>query len=226
MLAIFQIINGSMQSDTQSDAQIFNLTSLTPGIAIFSFSFVMLYMAMLISKDKKTSFLLRLFSAPLTASDFLLGYAIPGLVIALMQEIICFSASLIIAFATGQTVDILGYLCSIITLFPTSIIFIAMGMFFGTVFSEKAAPGISSLFISVSGMVSGAWMPLEQMKTFGKICRFLPFYPAVRVGREAMSLWSGVYNTFLLDAAIVIAYAVVLSLLAVYAFKARMRKDK
>jgi len=212
MLVMFRVISTS----SPGEADLFGLDSLAPGIAVFSFSFVMLYMAILTSKDKSTSFLIRLFSAPMTAFDFLLGYAIPGLVIALAQVIFCFAASATIAV----------FLCGTLVLFPLSIFFIAMGIFFGTVFSEKAAPGMSSLIISLSGMLSGAWMPLETMKAFGTVCRFLPFYPSVRIGREAVSLWSGVYDSFMLDTATVLGYIVIACFIATLAFKSKMKKDK
>lgn len=222
MLVMFRVISASSPGETD----LFGLDSLAPGIAVFSFSFVMLYMAILTSKDKSTFFLIRLFSAPMTTFDFLLGYAIPGLVIAFAQVILCFAASAAIAVFSGQAFSIAGYLCGTIVLFPLSVLFIAMGIFFGTVFSEKAAPGMSSLIISLSGMLSGAWMPLETMKAFGTVCRFLPFYPTVRMGREAVSLWSGVYNSFLLDTATVLGYIVFACFIATLAFKSKMKKDK
>ena len=55
----------------------FPIQRLAPGIAMFGLSFITLFSATLISKDRTTSFLARLFSSPLTARDFILGYAAP-----------------------------------------------------------------------------------------------------------------------------------------------------
>ena len=56
---------------------LFELDQLTPGVVVFGYSFLALFAALLISKDRSTSFLLRLFSTPMTAADFILGYLLP-----------------------------------------------------------------------------------------------------------------------------------------------------
>ena len=67
----------------------FTLDMLTPGIAVFSGAFAMLYMALLVSRDRATWFLTRLYSSPLTDGDFVLGYALPGILIGAGQLVIC-----------------------------------------------------------------------------------------------------------------------------------------
>ena len=61
MLAIFQILG----SYVDEEASIFELLSLLPGIIVFSYSFVMLVMSLLVSKDRETFFLKRLYSSPM-----------------------------------------------------------------------------------------------------------------------------------------------------------------
>lgn len=56
---------------------LFEIQSITPGIAVFGLSFLSLFSGMLIAKDRSTSFLMRLFASPLSPSDFILGYALP-----------------------------------------------------------------------------------------------------------------------------------------------------
>ena len=68
---------------------------------------------------------------------------------------------------------------------PALLIFVFLGILIGTLFGDKSAPGVCSLFINVAGILGGCWMPLETMGKFELICRFLPFYPSVYIGRAA-----------------------------------------
>ena len=79
---------------------LFALDQLTPGIAVFGLSFISLFSGMLIAKDRSTSFLMRLYAAPLTAADFILGYTLPLLPMTILQSAVCFVA----AFFLGQCV--------------------------------------------------------------------------------------------------------------------------
>ena len=56
----------------------FTLDYLTPGIAVFSNAFIMLYTTLLVSRDRSTAFLCRLYTSPMRTKDFVLGYALPG----------------------------------------------------------------------------------------------------------------------------------------------------
>jgi ABC-2 type transport system permease protein len=103
------------------------------------------------------------------------------------------------------------------------IAFIFCGIFFGGLFSEKSAPGVSSIVISLCGVLGGAWMPLETMGGFGKICRCLPFYQANLAGRVAFSLQKADFDGFWLNIIIVSAYAAALVILAAIAFRSRMK---
>lgn len=60
----------------------FELDNLTPGITVFGLSFMTLFAAVLISKDRESALLQRLYTTPLTASDFIFGYTLPILPIA------------------------------------------------------------------------------------------------------------------------------------------------
>ena len=72
---------------------LFRIARLSPGVAVFGLSFMSLFSGTLIAKDRTTSFLMRLFASPLSASDFILGYVLPLLPIALAQSAICFVTS-------------------------------------------------------------------------------------------------------------------------------------
>ena len=118
------------------------------------------------------------------ARDFLIGYYIPGFVIGILQAIICVFAGFILSLIIGEAYFNFGQaILLIVVMLPIMITFIFLGILFGTLLNDKSAPGISSVIISMSGILGGAWMPLDTMGKFETICRFMPFYPSVYIGR-------------------------------------------
>ena len=61
---------------------LFEIERLTPGITVFGLSFMTLFSATLLARDRENSFLQRLYTTPLTAKDFILGYMLPMIPIA------------------------------------------------------------------------------------------------------------------------------------------------
>ena len=61
----------------------FEIDTLTPGITVFGLSFMTLFSATLVAKDRESALLQRLYTSPLTSVDFILGYMLPILPIAL-----------------------------------------------------------------------------------------------------------------------------------------------
>ena len=180
MFFLFFIIN----KFTNGNTPIFELSSLLPAIIVFSYSFIMLTLALIVSKDKQTFFLKRLFSSPMKSLHFILGYFLVGLFIGLLQTLICIITAFIISLISNSTfISIENILLLIISQLPILIINIFIGILLGTIFNDKTAPGICSVFISLAGILGGCWMPVETMGTFEMICRVLPFYPSVYIGR-------------------------------------------
>ena len=66
--------------------EMFAISTLAPGIAVFGLSFVALLSGLLVAKDRCSSFLTRLFSSPMTAWDFILAYCLPMLLLAVAQN--------------------------------------------------------------------------------------------------------------------------------------------
>ena len=56
---------------------LFEIEQLTPGITVFGLSFMTLFSATLIAKDRESALLQRLYTTPLMALDFILGYTLP-----------------------------------------------------------------------------------------------------------------------------------------------------
>ena len=69
---------------------LFEINTLTPGITVFGLSFMALFSATLVAKDRESALLQRLYTTPLTAFDFILGYMLPLLPVAVGQTVICY----------------------------------------------------------------------------------------------------------------------------------------
>lgn len=218
MLLLFVCINGSLPPEAQQS--VFALRSITPGIGMFGLTFVMLFTALQVSRDRESSLLRRLFTSPMTAADFLLGYAVPILVLAAAQALICFGAGCVIGLVTGERLSVIGCLRSVGSLLPGALLFIALGLLVGSVMNDKAAPGITSALITGASLLGGVWMPLEQMPGLLRVCRWLPFYPCVRAARSAMAGTGSV----LADEALVLAYAAIAAAAAIMAFRRKMKQ--
>mgnify|MGYP000576375252 CR=1 FL=1 len=75
---------------------LFEIQELTPGIAIFGLSFVTLFSATLISKDRESALLQRLYTTPLSPADFIFVYVLPVMPIAAAHSLICYFAAVLL----------------------------------------------------------------------------------------------------------------------------------
>ena len=81
---------------------LFEIDRLTPGITVFGLAFVALFSATLVSRDRESALLQRLYTTPLTAGDFIFGYVLPLLPMAAVQVAVCYLA----AIPLGLTVSV------------------------------------------------------------------------------------------------------------------------
>jgi ABC-2 type transport system permease protein len=106
-------------------------------------------------------------------------------------------SGLVLALLTGAEFLSLGEILLLsASQLPILLTNVFLGILFGTIFNDKTAPGICSVFISAAGVLGGCWMPLETMGGFETLCRCLPFYPSVYLGRiftNATNALGGVY---------------------------------
>lgn len=195
------------------------IEQLAPGVAVFGLSFISLFSGILISKDRSSSFLVRLFASPLSASDFILGYALPLLPMAIVQCAICFTTSFLLGLSPSVNV-----LLAIVVLIPTAILFIGIGLMAGSIFNDKQVGGIcGALLTNVCGWLSGTWFDLNLVGgAFKKIAYALPFANAVDSARAAIS---GNYSDILKPLLIVIAYAIVILTVSIIIFRKKMSSD-
>lgn len=225
MLILFQIIN----TYTNGNTPMFDMPSLLPAMIMFSYTFVLLTLSLLVSKDRQTMFLKRLYSSPMKPHQFILGYAGVGLLVGIGQTIICIITGFVLATITSTTfvpfTKILLLICSEL---PILITMIFAGILFGTLFNDKGAPGFSSIFISVAGILGGCWMPLDSMSSFETFCKFLPFYPSVYIGRAitgATKTLGGTYafdTTAILGIIPIVVFMVTTVILSFVSFKKNM----
>ncbi len=209
-------------------APIFALGHLTPGIAVFSNAFIMLYMALLVSRDRSTAFLARLYTSPMRTADFVRGYALPGAAIGLGQLVACYLTAVLVGLAAKETewMSVGGVLSAILLALPMMFSYVFVGILFGCLFSDKAAPGLCSVIISGSGFLSGAWMPLETLsESYQTVCRCLPFYPAVLMGRTAVAGLSPSAENLWVPLLTTVGYAVVLAAGTVAVFAKKTRRE-
>lgn len=157
---------------------LFELHRLTPGITVFGLSFLTLFSATLISRDRESALLQRLYTTPLTAPDFILGYLLPMLPLALGQALGCYFC----AVPLGLRVSVrIAY--AVLGLIPVSIFYISLGLLCGSLFGVKQVGGIcGALLTNLSAWLSGVWFDLELVGgVFRQIAHALPFYHAVEL---------------------------------------------
>ncbi|MBE6581120.1 MAG: ABC transporter permease [Ruminococcaceae bacterium] len=162
---------------------LFEIQHLSPGIAVFGLSFMTLFSATLISKDRGSALLQRLYTTPLTPLDFILAYALPLLPLSLLQSAACYLVALLLGL--DLTVNIL---LAIVCILPVSLLFVALGLLFGSILTDKQVGGIcGALLTNLSAWLSGIWFDLELVGgVFQKIAYALPFVHAVELERAAI----------------------------------------
>lgn len=199
--------------------ELFEIRHLTPGITVFGLSFMSLFSATIIAKDRSSSLLQRLYTTPLTSLDFILGYTLPIIPIAVMQSVICYVVALILGLEF--TVNILLALALIV---PVSLLYIAMGLLCGSILTDKQVGGVcGALLTNLSAWLSGIWFDLDLVGgAFKKVADFLPFVHAVEMERAALA---GDYAGIFPHLWWVLGYAVALLAAAVLLFLRQMKRQ-
>ena len=198
---------------------LFKIESLTPGITVFGLSFMTLFSATLIAKDRESALLQRLDTTPLTAADLIFGYALPVLPIGLMQSVICYLMAMILGLSITITI-----LYAIFFILPVALLFIAVGLLCGSVFNTKQVGGIcGALFTNLAAWLSGIWFDLNLVGgVFKKIAFALPFVHAVELERAVLDgNWTNVFPHLLW----VLGYGVAISGIAVLLFLRQMKRQ-
>ena len=198
---------------------LFEIDTLTPGITVFGLSFMTLFSATLIAKDRESALLQRLYTTPLTGLDFILGYMLPILPIALGQTMICY----LFAIPLGLTVNI-NIIYAVIGIIPMAVFNIALGLLCGSVLGVKQVGGIcGALLTNLSAWLSGVWFDLELVGgTFEKIANVLPFVHAAEMEKV---LFRGNYELAFSHLMPILIYSIIATVVAIFCFLGQMKKQ-
>lgn len=218
LLVLLSAINASIPPEANNP--MFSIENLAPGLAMFGTAFMALFSGMLLSKDRTSSFLMRLFASPMTSLDFILGYTLPMLVMALAQAAITLLASCIVGLEL--TVNLLP---AILLTTLTSLLFVGFGLLFGSLMNDKAVGGIcGALLTNVAGWLSGVFIPIDLIGgAFKKAADILPFYHSVQAIKATLG---GNFTEILPHLIVVLGYTVVIFMLAIIVFHHKMSGDK
>ncbi len=223
MLVMMTLVNQSIPAEAK--VSVFQIENLTGGVIIFGQTFVMLFTAITVAKDRSSAFLLRMYATPMTSFDFSLGYVLPMAVIALCQGGLIGMFSLVLGQMTGQEMHLSGILAAIPMLLPSALLLIGLGLLSGTLFSEKAAPGLCSVIISLGSFLGSVWFDAEAAGgTVLKISKCLPFYYCTKSVRMATQLQLNPEDFLPLLFAVCLWAGAILSL-AVFTFRKKMKAE-
>lgn len=195
---------------------IFELHTLAPGMALFGLTFMALFSGLLLAKDRSSAFLARLTASPMTASDFLLGYLLPLLPMAVGQSVICLGAAVALGLPLSWNL-----LAAVAALIPSALLFIALGLLCGTLFNDRQVGGMcGAILTNVTAWLAGIWFDLSLVGgTFRKVAYALPFVHGAEGAKAALAGDWGALTGHLLW---VSAWAAAVMALAVWLFRRRL----
>lgn len=198
---------------------LFEIDNLTPGITVFGLAFITLFSATLVAKDRESALLQRLYTTPLTGIDFIIGYMLPILPIAIGQTAICY----LFAIPLGLTVSV-NIIYAITGIIPMAIFNIALGLLCGSLFNVKQVGGIcGALLTNLSAWLSGVWFDLNLVGGFfERLAYALPFVHAAEMEK---ALFSGNFETAVVHILFVIIYSILITTIAVLCFLRQMKKQ-
>lgn len=217
LLVLLTIINKSIPRE--AGMSLFNIANLTPGVSVFGLSFISLFTATIVSKDRCTSFILRLFTSPLKPSQYIIGYTLPLIPMSLLQSLVCYVAALFMGLEFTPNL----FLAVVVNL-PAALLYIALGLLCGAIFNDKAVGGVcGALLTNLSAWLSSTWFDISLIGgAFEKVANCLPFIHAVNAGRYALT---GDYSNILPELLWVTGYALVIGIIAIIVFSKKIKSD-
>ncbi len=182
LLLLLTLINNAIPAE--ANMTLYNIENLAPGVASFGLCFLALFSAILVSKDRGSSFMHRLFTSPMTAWEYIAGYCLPMIPMGLFQLAVLYLVSCLLGLPIVPEL-----LIAVFASLPTILLYTALGLLLGSILPEKAVGGIcGALLTNLAGWLSGTWFSIEMIGgVFEQVCRFLPFYNAAQIGSEILS---------------------------------------
>lgn len=212
LLVFMVLLNKNLQFN-----EAFNPENFVPSAIIFSFSFLTMFSGMLLAKDRGSNFLSRMFVSPLKAHNYILGYTIPIVIIGIIQSIVLY----LVGLAVGLTISV-NILISIPFLIIVSLLFVSLGLLFGSILKDQQVGPIGSILVQVVAFLSGMWFSLDMVGgAFKLIGYILPFSHSVDLIKYVLA---GDFDLILMPLLVISGYIIVLMVLAILLFKKNMKK--
>ena len=209
----------AIQANIPDAVSLFVPEKLVPGITVFGLSFMTLFSALLVSRDRCSALLLRLYTTPLRPAHYIFGYLLPMLPMALAQTALCYAFGLLLGLPWKATI-----LTAIVMNLPAAMVFISLGLLCGSLLNDKQVGGIcGALLTNLSAWLSGIWFDVALVGgVFTAVAKVLPFWHAVELER---AVYAGELPDALPHLWVVLAWAVGLTAAAVWAFLHQMKKN-
>jgi ABC-2 type transport system permease protein len=200
------------------DTPYLTATLLTPGIVLFGFVMVMFSSSMILARDRETSLLDRLLTAPVRSRDFVAGYSLPYVGIAVVQGAVLLAVGGLLGLGVaGSIVPV------VIVLGLMAVFYVALGLTFGALLTVAQTSGAYALVLILT-IFGGAWFDVEGIGgVFLTIGDALPFKHALDATRAVLADGAG-FGDIGSDIAWVAGYALAASVLAVATFHRRTRR--
>ncbi len=197
---------------------VFSMQNFFPGVLIFGYTFITLFTADLVAKDRSTSFLTRMFASPLKSYNYILGYSLPLLPLAVVQCVIC----TLVAFALDLVLS-WNILILFLVLLPIQIMSVGLGILLGTILTDKQCAPICSILVNVCAILSGMWFDLDAVGGAVKfIAYLLPYAHAFKAGTCVLN---GNFDGIWINVLVTTAYMILFYVLAIVLFRKKMKSD-
>jgi ABC-2 type transport system permease protein len=191
-------------------------TLLTPGIVLFGYVMVMFSSAMILARDRETSLLARLLTTPLRSGDFVAGYSLPYLVVAVAQAAVLMAIGALLGLDNAGSV-----LLVVVILVLMAVFYVALGMVLGALLTVAQTSGAYAVVLVLT-IFGGAWFDLEEIGgMFLTLGDALPFKHALDATRAVLADGAGV-SDIASDLYWIGGYTIGVCALAVVTFRRRM----
>ncbi len=190
-----------------------------PGIIVFGILILIPTSARIMVSDKEKGFLSRLLTTPARPLDFISGYSLCLVVIAIIQIII------FVAAAWGFGMDIVGSLWLAFLIFLiTGLCSIGIGMVVASLTkTENQAEPLCWLFAMPLAMLSGCWFSIEMLPSYLRTVAYaFPYAHAIDASRATLIRGVGL-EAISNDLLFLVGWAVGIFIIGVILFKRSMR---
>ena len=201
------------------ETEITYIDFMGPGIIIFGLLILIPTSARMMVRDKEKGFMSRLLTTPARPLDFISGYSLCLVVIAIAQIII------FVAAARGFGMDIVGSLwLAFLIFFLTGLCSIGIGMVVASLSkSENQAEPLGWLFSMPLAMLSGCWFSIEMLPSYLRsIAYAFPYAHTIDASRAVLTRGVGLEAT-ISDFLFLIGWAVGIFAIGVILFRRSMR---